>query len=162
MKPSGLFAGDTVNRLDSGVGQILRKTIQLGESVIAVGNIGSLRIMDGENNHGITVVGGFIVLVGIGLLALSKILGAIIIVSGIGLIIWNLSQDIDIYLLIGTCDGRTAIIVSKDKTFLGDVRDFIRDKINTGSDSGAIINISNSRLEGTIAIGDRASAKSEI
>jgi Family of unknown function (DUF6232) len=154
----GLSGSDSVNRVDGGTGRIGQRTIELGASVIAVSSIGTIRVVDGKRGHLLTVVGALIALVGLGSFGVSKFFASIVLLIGIGLAAWNLLRAVEQYLSIGTCDGRITTIVSTDRAFLDSVRTFIRDKIESGSLSSAVVNISNSKLEGTIAIGENAKA----
>lgn len=156
----GLSGSDAVDRVDSGSGRIGQKTIELGATVIAVSSIGSIRVVDGKRNHLLTIVGSVIALVGLGSFSASAFFALILLLLGIGLAAWNWFRAVEQYLSIGTCDGRTTTIVSTNRVFLDSVRTFIRDKIDSNSLSTAVINISNSKLEGTIAIGENAKATS--
>jgi hypothetical protein len=44
---------------------------------------------------------------------------------------WWFVRKVDVFLSIGTSDGRRTNIVSKDKKFLGQVRNVLRQKIDT-------------------------------
>lgn len=127
---------DSSNRLTSGLGAIRERTIAVGETVIAVNNIGSIVILKGTKNYALAIVGGLLVLAALITLSgndndakgMSLLMGAI----GVVLIVINLSQVPDSGLSIGTCDGRVSVIVSTDEAFLGDMLDFIRRKVDTG------------------------------
>ena len=156
----GSLAGDNLSRVDSGQGQISERTIKLGENIIVIDNIGSMRVFDVKKSFGAAIIGGIFALLGIVILSSGSPTGLLFILIGIALIAWNLTRKGEIYLSIGTCDGRSAIIVSKDRNFLSEIREFIQKKIDTQSKKSAIININNSTLEGTIAVGPEASAHS--
>lgn len=155
----GLAPADEVNRFDSGEGTVRERTVELGSDVIALENIGTMRLVDGKKDHsGLKVGAVFLVLALI--VVSSSTTGAMVLAAIGGLMIFaSLNNKVEIYLLIGSCDGRTTIIVSKDRQFLTNVRNFLRRKIDTRSAEGATINISNSQLSGTIAIGPSASAQ---
>jgi hypothetical protein len=155
----GLTSDDTVNRVATGTGRIGQRTIEIGGAVISVDNIGSMFVIDGKRSHFLTIVGAFIMLMGLGSLGTSYVVAAALLFTGGGLAYWNAAvRPVEQYLSIGTCDGRRTTIVSKKPEFLNAVRAFIRDKIDTGSAASATINISNSTLEGVIAVGDGARA----
>lgn len=126
-------AADSSNRLTSGLGTIRERTIAVGDTVIAVNNIGSIVILKGTKNYAMSIFGGLLVLAALMTLSgndkgMSLLIGAI----GVVLIVINLSQVPDSGLSIGTCDGRVSVIVSTDDAFLGDMLDFIRRKVDTG------------------------------
>ncbi|MDZ4760781.1 MAG: DUF6232 family protein [Alphaproteobacteria bacterium] len=114
-------AGDAPNRLTSGLGAIRERTIAIGDTVIAVNNVGSVAIHRGRQGYAMAVVGGLIVLVA--LVTLQSDAGVALILGAIGgvLIAINLNQKLDNGLSIGTCDGRITMIVSTDNDFLGDL-----------------------------------------
>ncbi len=156
----GSLAGDNLSRVDSGQGQISERTIKLGENIIVIDNIGSMRVFDVKKSFGTAIIGGISTLLGVVILSSGSLAGLFFILIGIALIAWNLTKKGEIYLSIGTCDGRSSIIVSKDRKFLSEIREFIQKKIDTQSTNSAIININNSTLEGTIAVGPDARAYS--
>jgi hypothetical protein len=80
-------------------------------------------------------------------------------VAGAAIVAWNVLRKVDVSPSLGTCDGKSTFIVSKNKQFLHDVRDFLREKIDTKSRTGATINITNSTLEGNFAMAEGATAE---
>jgi hypothetical protein len=124
---------DATHKLTSGLGQIRQRTIAVGDTVIAVNNIGSIVIMRGAKGWAMAVVGGILVVAGMLTLGGSdKAMPMLMIAIGVILIVINLAQQPDHGLSIGTCDGRVTMIVSTDEGFLGDMLDFIRRKVDTG------------------------------
>lgn len=155
----GLTGGADLTRHDSGTGVIRQRTIEIGDDVIAVENIGTIRIIIGQRNNGPAVIGGALALFSFFLAAkVAMVPGLVLLFAGVILIYWSNTRKVEQYLAIGTADGKTTTIVSTDKVFLASVRTFIRDKIDSGSLAGSVINITNSKLEGTLAIGDGATA----
>lgn len=148
-------------KVSHGRGHIYQRTVELGDDILAIDNIGSMRTIDERKNHALTVVGILIALPGLPyLFGPSKMMGFIIVLLGGGLAAWNILRKMETYLSIGTCDGKSTVIVSKNRAFLVEVSHFIRKKIDTESLDGATINIENSVLEGTFAIGSGGSARS--
>jgi len=88
----------------------------------------------------------------------AHVFGFLILACAIGLIIWHFNQKPDIYLSIGSSDGRRTNIVSKDKDFLLRIRDFLRQKIDEKNGETATINISAKTITGGIAVGSGAQA----
>jgi hypothetical protein len=123
---------DTTNRLESGLGVIRERTIAVGDTVLAVNNIGSIAILRGQQSFVLLIIGALLVLVGLITLQSNAGMGLLIGAIGVVLIVINLSQKPDNGLSIGTCDGRITVIVSTDDGFLGDMLDFIRRKVDTG------------------------------
>lgn len=155
----GLAPADEVNRIDSGEGKVRERTVELGGDVIALENIGTMRLVDGKKDHSGLKLGAALLV--LALIVFSGSAAGAVVLAAIGalFIFASLNNKVEVYLLIGSCDGRTTIIVSKDRQFLVDVRNFLRRKIDTRSAESATINISNSQLSGTIAIGPSASAQ---
>lgn len=160
MKVSDYFghSGGDTERLDSGKGQVFERTLLIGQTVIVLENIGTMRIIDGKKNHLLAVFGAVVTLLGLALFGDSKLLALLLIIAGVALIAQNLGQKIDMFLELATSDGKSTIIISKDRKFLQDVRSFLQQKIDTRSTNGATINISNSTLDGVFAMGDGARA----
>jgi hypothetical protein len=138
---------------EAGQGVIYERTIELGASVISIENIGSIRILDTKRGHVLTIFGGFLVLMGVSLFSFLKFAGLIVFLIGLGIIVWNLRRKLEVYLSIGTSDGQTTTIVSKEREFLQNLRDFLRRKIDTGSKEVARFDITNCRFFGPAAIG---------
>ncbi|MBB5368017.1 MULTISPECIES: DUF6232 family protein [unclassified Janthinobacterium] len=153
----GISENDASRRVDSGVAEVYERTIEIAGDIIALENIGTIRMIDGKKNHTLTVIGIAISIIGFFALFSSFLFGLLVLAAGIGLTLWSLSQKIEIYLSLGTCDGRSTVIISKNRQFLKNIRDFLRKKIDTKNQSSATINISNSTLEGAFAIGDKSS-----
>lgn len=160
MNIPGLSALDNVDRIASGAGYIHEHTMEIGDTVIAIPNIGSITVINGEKNPLPLVAGVVIALVGLGLFALNKLLGLIFLAGGVALVVWGLRRAPDVFLAIGTSDGRRTHIVSKDRKFLLEVRKFLRDKIDRKDAQTGAININNGTISvsGGIAVGDNAQA----
>jgi hypothetical protein len=155
----GFSDDSTSERLDSGQGIVYERTIAIGQSIIALENIGSMRVIDGVRNPMPTIIGIGIAVLGLGAMTSSKGLGFLMLVAGAAIAAWNVLRKVDVSLSLGTCDGKSTFIVSKNKQFLHDVRDFLREKIDTKSRTGATINITNSTLEGNFALAEGATAE---
>lgn len=155
------FSNDSDSeRLDSGEGIVYERTIAIGQSIIALENIGSMRVIDGVKNPVPTIIGIVIAVLGLGMMvSTSTGLGFVMLAAGAAMAAWNIMRKVDIALSLGTCDGKSTFIVSKNKQFLHDVRDFLRKKIDTKSHKGATINITNSTLEGNFAMAEGATAE---
>jgi hypothetical protein len=151
---------DQESRISQGTGKINSRTIDIGDTAIAIDNIGSLRVIHTTKSPVTLIIGGIILAVALYALFFASGGVAVIVFAVIGgaLIFWNLNQKVDVYLSIGTSDGRSTTIVSKDIAFLNEIRNFIRKKIDTKNTETATINISNSELIGNIAVGSSAEA----
>jgi hypothetical protein len=124
---------DTTHKLKSGLGHIRQRTIAVGDTVIAVNNIGSIVIMRGAKSYAMSIVGAILILAALVMIGGSdKTMPLVMGFIGAILIVINLAQQPDHGLSIGTCDGRETMIVSTDESFLGDMLDFIRRKVDTG------------------------------
>jgi hypothetical protein len=154
----GIAEDKQAKRIEYGEGIIYSRTIQLADDVIAIDNIGSIMIIDKKRDHNITIIASVLTLLGILILVLKMASGSLLLIGGIGLGIWNLTRKMETYLSIGTADGRSTIIVSKDREFLKKISNFLREKIDSKSTASATINITNSTLDGTISIGNHPTA----
>jgi len=153
---------DKSERLDSGVGTIFEHTLILGETVVVINSIGTMRLIDGKKSHAATILGGIIAIVGLITFSTSVVLGFLLLAMGSALAAWNIMKKVETYLSLGTSDGKTTFIVSTNRQFLHQVRDFLREKIDKKSSSGAIINITNSTLDGNFALGSGATALRQV
>jgi hypothetical protein len=149
----GLSSSDDHDRIDSGTGTVHEHTIEIGDNVIAIHSIGSMRIIDGGKNTGPTILGAGIALFGLAIFFSVKAIGLLLLFLGLALAAWNVLRKVDVYLSIGTCDGRSTFIVSKERKFLLDIRTFLRVKIDTKSEARAVFNISGNTFQGSTAIG---------
>jgi hypothetical protein len=133
LRPRKTGGADTSNRLTTGLGSIRERTIAVGDTVIAVNNIGSVVILKGAKSYLMAIIGGLLVLAGLVTLSGNDKMMSILMALGGGVLIAiNLGQKPDNGLSIGTCDGRVTVLVSTDENFLGDMLDFIRRKVDTG------------------------------
>ena len=104
--------------LISGVGRVRAGTISIGSHVIAIENIGTIRMVRGERSWWLFLLG--LLVIG-GAATQLNAYGAFAIAGiglGIALILGNLAQRVDSGLAIGASDGCTTLIVSRDKAFL--------------------------------------------
>lgn len=131
--PIGGVRDENLSRVTQGVGTIRQRTIELGNTVVAVNNIGSIRIVQAKRSLAFLVLGGLMVLAGLVMLGSQPMTAVLPIGLGGVLIYLNLSQRVDAGLSIGTCDGHTSLIVSKDMKFLGELLAFIRTKVDTNN-----------------------------
>jgi hypothetical protein len=156
------FNRDGVNRVDHGEGQVRQRTIEIGDTVISIYNIGTMSLIDGRRNHGPAIVGGVLALLGLGTVGSQVMFGLILIGVGVALIVFSLIRKVDVFLSIGTSDGRQTHIVSKNRKFLESIRSFIRQKLDMPNESlVASFNITNNDFKssgGGIAIGAGAIA----
>jgi hypothetical protein len=146
---AGILSGAEGERIEATNGQIRERTIEFGDTVIAIGSIGSMTMIDGTRNHRPTVVGVAVFVLGgmaLGSQAFHA-LGLPLVIAGLIVIGWSLTRKINRYLSIGTCDGRRTHLVSTDRNALLGTRNFIRKKIDEDSAAGATI------INGGIAIG---------
>jgi hypothetical protein len=150
----GFGSSEKVDRVDKGTASVREHSIEVGASVIAVRNIGTISIIDGSNSPWPLVAGAALCLLGLLLLfGLNgmKLIAFVFILTAAGLIYWGFTRKPDIFLSIGTCDGKRTNIVSKNRFFLEKAREFLRDKIDAGVGVGTI-NITAEKIE---QIGDR-------
>lgn len=146
MPGAGRFEG--VTRIAAGVGYLRERTIELGATIIALENIATMLIVARPRSYMRAIIGGLIAVGSFFTLQFGWLFPVILGVVGLGLIVWNLIDREDVYLLIGTSDGRRTNIVSKNMDFLLATRDFIRQKLDTQNlTMVAAINITQSRLE---------------
>ena len=157
MNIPGLGTTEKVDRVDSGEGRVYEHTLEVGESVVVFRNIGTIALVNGSNNPWPIILGGFLVLASLPLLAISRGLGLLLLLGGVALIVWGFVRPPDIFLSIGACDGRRTNIVSKDRSFLLRVRSALRFKIENASETGTI-NITARTITGGIALGANSSA----
>lgn len=132
---AGAAGNSLVQRITEGVGILRERTIEIGARVIWIDNIGSIVILRGRANYALAILGGLLALVGLTQLQDQNNAGValVLIVAGIALIAFNLSQPVNNGLSIGTTDGRSTLIVSDNERFLTDTLDLLREKIDTGS-----------------------------
>ena len=143
---------------ETGQGSIYERTMELGNSVIAIDNIGSMRLVDTERGHLLTIVGVFMILLGVSLFLWLKFPGLVLLLMGLGIVVWNLRRKLEVYLRIGTNDGQTTTLISKDRQFLQNLRDFLRRKIDTRGKEVARFDLTNCKFYGPAAIGTTPTA----
>lgn len=170
---SGKKEGPTEH--DSGIARIRERTIVLGDTLIAIDNIGSIQILDVKRNWALARLGALVAFVGLGAMAMpsnsygygssmspSQILGMLLIGVGIVLVIANLLRPLRKGLAIGSGDGRLSYIVSENHAFLHRLLETLTQKINTRNEGlTAVVDISNTTVNisgGAVAIGDNAIA----
>lgn len=158
MDVSSLTSSETVDRIDSGEGYIHEQSFEIGNAIIMIPNIGSMTIIDGQNPPWPFVVGAVLVLAGLVMLGGDKLLALVLIAGGIALLVWGFNRPHDVFLSIGTCDGRRTHIVSKDRKFLLAVSKFLREKIDRKSAQTGTVNINAGTISGGIAVGSSAQA----
>jgi len=116
----------------AGLGRLRERTLLLGAQVIAIDNIGTLEIVRGRRSWILLVLGLLIVA---GSATQINSIYQVIAAGGVGLgfllIVINLMQRIERGLAIGACDGRGALIVSRDEIFLQRLLTLLTDRINT-------------------------------
>lgn len=116
----------------AGIGRVRERALLLGQQVIAIDNIGTLEIVRGRRSWLLFVLGLLIVA---GSATQINSIYQTIAAGGLGLglllVVVNLMQRIERGLAIGACDGRGALIVSRDEIFLQRLLTLLADKINT-------------------------------
>ncbi len=118
--------------LISGVGRVRAGTISIGSHVIAIENIGTIRMVRGQRSWWLFLLG--LLVIG-GAATQLNAYGAFAIAGiglGIALILGNLAQRVDSGLAIGASDGCTTLIVSRDKAFLQRLLQLLVDRIDSG------------------------------
>jgi hypothetical protein len=116
----------------SGVGRIRAGTISIGSHVIAIKNVGTIRIVSGRRSWWLFVLG---VLIAGGAATQLAAYGTLAIAGvglGIALALGNLAQRVESGLAIGASDGSTTLIVSRDQLFLQHLLQFLVDRIDSG------------------------------
>lgn len=154
---AGATKAEQGSELKSGVAIVRERTIELGSRVLWLGNIGTIRIIEGSRSYLFLIIGGLLVLTGLFTLSSDGVMGFVMFLAGAGLIYVNLNQKITGGLSIGTCDGRSTLIVSTDKEFLSNMLQFLRRKIDSENPTlQGEFNITNRHVDsegGGIAIG---------
>jgi Family of unknown function (DUF6232) len=128
---AALRPGSDVKRITSGVGEIRERTIEIGDTVVAVNNIGAITLVRAQRSYLFLIIGGLLAIFGLMSLGDSFVVGAGALAIGAVLLYINLTQKVDKGLSIGTCDGRSTLIVSSNEQFLNDMLEFIRRKVDT-------------------------------
>lgn len=142
----GRFEG--VTRVSAGVGYVRERTLELGATIIALENIATMLIVIHERSFVRALIGVLIALASFFTWEFGWLIFSVLMATGLGLIAWNILDRADVYLLIGTSDGRRTNIISKNRAFLLAVRDFLREKIDTQNVALiAAINVDEGRLE---------------
>lgn len=154
----GINLGDNVDRVDSGTGIVRERTVEFGNTVVALHNVGSMILIDQKRTYAGVIIGGLLVLFGISLLSdLSSVAIILLIAGGLIIFFW-FTRPLESYLSIGTADGKSTHLVSTDRSFLVNVREFLREKIDSDSLKTATININAGTITGGVAVGDNAQA----
>jgi hypothetical protein len=116
----------------SGVGRVRAGTISIGSHVIAIENVGTIRIVSGRRAWWLFLLG---VIIAGGAATQLAAYGALAIAGvglGIALVLGNLAQRVESGLAIGASDGSTTLIVSRDQVFLQRLLQFLVDRIDSG------------------------------
>jgi Family of unknown function (DUF6232) len=123
--------------LRSSVGRIRARTISIGSHVIAIDNIGTIRVVRGQRSWWLFFLGVLVIGGGAATTQLSDYGGVAIavIALGVALAIGSLFQPIESAVLIGTTDGRTTFIVSRDATFLQRLQQTLVGRIDAGDET---------------------------
>ncbi|MGE0045371.1 MAG: DUF6232 family protein [Hyphomonadaceae bacterium] len=146
MPGPGRFEG--VTRISSGIGYVRERTLELGPTIIALENIATMLVVARERSFMRAIVGVLIAVSSFFTINFGWLIPTVLVIVGFGLVLWNLLDQADVYLLIGTSDGRRTNIVSKNLDFLVQTRDFIRQKLDSQNlTMVAAINITKSQLE---------------
>jgi len=161
MDLKSLFSSDKSGRVDSGTAYVFERSIQIGDYVVILDNIGSMNVIVGRKQPHLLILSVFIFIFGIFLFNASQnsygqgngFAVFIMLLSGVIFAVWLLKEPLS-YLRIGACDGFYVMICSTDRKFLVKVREFLREKIDKNSKSSATININSRSITGGIAIGE--------
>lgn len=116
----------------SGVGRVRAGTISIDSHVIAIENIGTIRIVRGRRTWWQLFLG---VMIAGGAATQLNAYGAIAIAGiglGIALVLGNLAQRVESGLAIGASDGCTTLIASRDQSFLQRLLQLLVDRIDRG------------------------------
>lgn len=152
MAGAGIHKTDGPVWIGGGAGHIRERTIEMGASVISVENVATMHIVAAVRNWGPVVTG--CVIIAVALTALT-FFGAHpifvflpLFILGIGCVTYTFANPPQHYLVIGTSDGRRTHVLSKNLDFLLNLRNLIREKIDTENLSlTAQINITQGRFE---------------
>ncbi len=133
---AGLGRAVATTSHSAGLGRVRERTIALGPQVIAIDNIGTLEIVRGRRSWVLLVLG---LLIAGGAASQINTVYQLYAAAGVGvgllLIAINLMQRVQSGLAIGACDGRGALIVSRDEIFLQRLLTLLADKIDTRNES---------------------------
>ena len=150
---AGISADANEGRVEATNGSIRQRTIELGETIVSVDNIGSMTLIDGTRNHSSTGLGAAICMGGLMTMHwLGLATSYVLVFAGLLMVAWSLLRPTNKYLSIGTSDGRRTHLVSTSRKSLLATRNFIREKIDTHDPKVATI------INGGIAIGAQAQA----
>lgn len=170
---SGVGKADQPAEHDSGIGRIRERTIVIGDTLIAIDNIGSIQILEVKRNWNLARFGAVVVLGGIAVAVMPSnpysssgspgpMIGLVVIGIGLAMIIGNALQPRRKGLGIGTGDGRVSYVISEDNGFLQRLLEFLTLKINTRNEGlTASFDITHNTFNtsgGAVAIGDSAVA----
>jgi hypothetical protein len=133
----------------SGAGQVHQRTITIAETLIVIDSIASIQILEVRPGWllaalGLVTAGG-----GVGVMTLlnttydslgssgspTQVVGIILVGVGLAMIVGNWLLPVRRSLGIGTSDGRTSYVVSKDRAFLHRLFEVLASKINTRNES---------------------------
>ena len=133
-----------------GVGKVREHTLVLGSQVIAIDNIGSMRVIQSGRSWWLALFGA---LIAGGAGSQVQTYGPLVwagVGFGILLILINMLVPNLRGLLIGTSDGHIAMIESKDSVFLDRLLDLLVEKINSRNPAlVASFDIANNTLSST-------------
>jgi hypothetical protein len=148
----GITSRNYETRVDHGIGLVREKTFTVGRTVISMANIGSMRVIDQPRAVVMGFISGLVALwSGMGVLSslfdsLARMMLPLTLPIAVvaGFYAYRcLFGELDVYLSIGTCDGYRTNLVSRDRTFLETIRDYLRRKIeNPGDTTVATLNVS--------------------
>lgn len=137
-----------------GVGKVREHTLVLGSQVIAIDNIGSMRVIQSGRSWWLALFGA---LIAGGAGSQVQTYGPLVwagVGFGILLILINMLVPNLRGLLIGTSDGHIAMIESKDSVFLDRLLDLLVEKINSRNPAlVASFDIANNTLSSTAGDG---------
>lgn len=148
----------------AGVGRIRERTIVIGTQVIAVDNIGTVQLVRGRRNWLLALLG---LAIAIGAATqyqtypMPAYAGA---GAGVFLILINFLLRAERGLSIAACDGRSALIVSRDNAFLDRLLTVLTEKINTRNEAlvGSFDIAENTINTSVAAFAEPAIARAEV
>lgn len=124
--------------LRSAVGRVRARTVSIGSHVIAIDNIGTIRVVRGQRSWWLFLLGALVIGGGAAVATLFSSYSVVAIagiVLGVALALGSFFQPIDSALLIGTTDGRTTFIIARDPAFLQRLQQTLVGRIDVGDET---------------------------